>query len=100
MTPDLVSFLLGIFVMFLFYLKYLRCKKCEPFENRDLINHLFDQEAFSNKDEITVEDSYNNKMLFEQKVFNMLNSKNKKKYLNLTEAAKDMFLTKVSLTNI
>jgi hypothetical protein len=97
MTPDLVSFLLGIFVMFLFYLKYLRCA---TFENRDLINHLFDQEAFSNKDEITVEDSYNNKMLFEQKVFNMLNSKNKKKYLNLTEAAKDMFLTKVSLTNI
>jgi hypothetical protein len=100
MVPDLFSFLLGIFVMFLFYLKYLRCKKCAPFENRDLINHLFDQEAFSNKDEITVEDSYNNKMLFEQKVFNMLNSKNKKKYLNLTEAAKDMFLTKVSLTNI
>ena len=97
MNLDLFSFLLGIFVMFLYYLQYL---KCAPFENRDLINHLFDQEAFSNKDEITVEDNYNNKMLFEQKVFNMLNSKNKKKYLNLTEAAKDMFLTKVSLTNI
>ena len=39
-------------------------------------------------------------MLFEQKVFEMLNPTNKKKYLNLTDAAKDMFLTKVSLTNI
>ena len=69
-------------------------------QNRDLINHLFNQEGFVNVDQITTEDTYNNKMLFEQKVFEMLNPTNKKKYLNLTDAAKDMFLTKVSLTNI
>lgn len=89
-------FVLGMFVM---YLIGPLIKK-NSFENRDLINHLFNQEGFVNVDQITTEDTYNNKMLFEQKVFEMLNPTNKKKYLNLTDAAKDMFLTKVSLTNI
>jgi len=88
--------LMGIFAMYL----YGSLTKENSFENRDLINHLFNQEGFVNVDQITTEDTYNNKMLFEQKVFEMLNPTNKKKYLNLTDAAKDMFLTKVSLTNI
>jgi len=87
---------MGIFAMYL----YGSLTKENSFENRDLINHLFNQEGFVNVDQITTEDTYNNKMLFEQKVFEMLNPTNKKKYLNLTDAAKDMFLTKVSLTNI
>jgi hypothetical protein len=95
-----LGIIIGFVVMFFIYLGLLRCKRCATFENRDLINHLFNQEAFLNKDQITAEDTYNNKMLFEQKVFEILNPKNKKKYLNLSDAAKDMFLTKVSLTNI
>jgi len=63
------------------------------------INKIF-EEQFSNKDYIDEEDSYENKYLYEQKVFNMLNPLNKKKYLNLSQTAKDSFLTDISLSKI
>ena len=63
------------------------------------INKIF-EEQFLNKDYIDEEDSYENKYLYEQKVFNMLNPLNKKKYLNLSQAAKDSFLTDISLSKI
>lgn len=67
--------------------------------NEKLTNEIF-EEKFSNKDYINEEDSYENKYLLEQKVFNMLKPINQKKYLNLTETAKDAFLTNISVTKI
>jgi hypothetical protein len=67
--------------------------------NEDLVNKLL-EEKFTNRDQINEENSYENKHLFEQRVYQMLKSDNKKKYLDLSAAAKDMFLTEVSLQNI
>jgi hypothetical protein len=67
--------------------------------NENLVNQVL-EEKFTNRDQINEENSYENKHLFEQKVYNMLKSDNKKKYLDLSTAAKDMFLSEVSLKNI
>lgn len=67
--------------------------------NEDLVNQIL-EEKFTNKDQINEENSYENKHLFEQRVYQMLTPKNKKNYLDLSAAAKDMYLTEVSLKNI
>jgi hypothetical protein len=67
--------------------------------NEDLVNKLL-EEKFTNRDQINEENTYENKHLFEQRVYQMLKSDNKKKYLDLSTAAKDMFLSEVNLKNI
>ena len=62
--------------------------------NKIAANEKDNKSSFGN-DEIVVDDSYENKHLFEQKVFQMLTPKNKKVYLNLPEDEKNMFLSDV-----
>ena len=83
----IISALIALFILIFFINKYF------------VINKIFD-EQFSNKDYIDGDDSYDNKYLYEQKVFNMLNPLNKKKYLNLSQTAKDSFLTDISISKI
>lgn len=75
--------------------------KCSCFsnENQKLINQLL-EDSFMNRDQIEVNDSYENKHLFEQQVFKMLNPNNQSKYLNLSDAEKDIFLFDASISNI
>lgn len=85
------SIILAFFITILVYIFV--------FSNETLVNKIF-EESFSNKDYIDGEDSYDNKYLLEQKIFNMLKPINQKKYLNLSEAAKDAFLTDITLNKI
>jgi hypothetical protein len=81
MSPDLIQAIISLIIIALIVII-------------PIIVHVVKKSSFTN-DEIEVNDSYENKHLFEQQVFQMLNPKNKKVYLNLPEDEKNMFLSDV-----
>ena len=103
----IIAFIIGLIIMHLVCsnTNLVRCHKCKQStfennkENEDLVNNLL-SEKFTNKDVYEAHDSYENKHLFEQKVYQMLSPANKKKYLDLPTAEKDMYLNNVAINRI